>query len=487
MLHLLDLPPELLHNIYDWLRHIESRDNERRARRDKPPKPKTTAFISRSLWPYTRVYRLSNVTIRDYASLERFATTVAESSRLGAAVRTATLGVMRNWLEPGPGTPSESLRVALSKAWPTLTRVESISFVTLESAFDNLMAAVEGGLRLPALETLEVGSTFEAWGNPFALARWRPLFEAAPELKRLSISYSVDDLLPDELPALPVVLGPAFATSLRSLEVKHFAGPHEPAVANFVNAFPALRDLSLHCQTDDAQSRIISLLTPPIPGPSNLYFYWHAMGYEQADAFDQLDLRHFTGLTRFTLDSAQCAPNFRFFLPPSLRTLSLGCCSTVPLAALLELVRPGTPSHHLRLAELGLWLPYADYHNANLPDVSDMTIEEMADLNINHNYAMEWTREVSATALRQLIELTDEEGIFMYGNATAAFDFTVTWELREALQAGEQVAYDAETRTTLQQVARLEPSADDFRTLAQNMRKLVRLKRLLQEQASAQA
>ncbi len=469
MVQLLDLPPELLHNIYDWLRLIEARDNAHRARRGRtPPRPKTTAFVSRALWPYTRVYQLSSVTAPTYDSLARFAATVAESARLGRAVRTVTLGVIGDWR----GSLSDNLGATLATMWPGLTRVESVKVVTLECAFDSLVTAIKGGLKLPALETLEVCSAFETWESPYALTRWRTLLKAAPKLKRLYIEFLVDNIMPDELPSLPVAPGPAFATALQSLELRGFSAPHEPAVANFVNAFPALNQLSLNCLTDYAQSHILSLLAPPAPGPVKLFYRWHAMGTDQADALDELDLRHFPRLGDFTLDSAQCTPDFRLRLPPSLYTLTLGADSTVPLAALLELIRPGTASHLPGLAELGLWLPYADWHNGCLPDVADMKIKDMAELDISADYAMEWTDEVPAAELHALLELAEARDMVMFGNATSAFDFVVAWELRERLQAGEQVVYTKAARKLLHQVASLGPTADEFRRVATLVRKL---------------
>lgn len=103
MAGLLDLPHDVLANIYDWLRLIEGAV----VKTDPPPieylfgPPRTHAFTSHALARYTQGYLYHTVELRDGAAFAKFARTVARSPALGGMVRRLEFGAALSWDAPG--------------------------------------------------------------------------------------------------------------------------------------------------------------------------------------------------------------------------------------------------------------------------------------------------------------------------------------------------------------------------------------------------
>jgi len=418
MARLLDMPPEVLYNIYDWLRLIEDRARTGARTRQKA-QPRTWQPVCRALRPYTQAYRFHKVTISNHETLAKFAAAVADAPSLGAAGRVVVLDhrYAMDW------APPSEVQELLAEVWMKLGCVRSVMLKKVKGVLDALFAAVEGGMELPLLGSLEV--TKLDCSNPYGLAKWRAFLAAAPKLNKVAISFEPEFVQSFDDPVLPVVPGPAFATRMASLRVTSFPATHELALAAFVNAFPALDELNLSAGTEQIQPQVLSLVQAS--AARKLGFQWRTK-YGVVDApLGALDLRRFPLLEEVGFASGPCAPSFRFHLPPRVRRLTIGMSNNVPLDALIALVTPGKPSHAPTLKRIRLDLPFAHAYGSA---IEHMTIDEMAELEINDTQTMRWTREVSREKLMDLIVAAEEQGVEVTGTCRVAIDFEQAVMLR---------------------------------------------------------
>lgn len=378
MAGLLDLPHDVLANIYDWLRLIEGAVGQS----DPPPiehllgPPRTHAFNSRALERYTQAYLYHTVHLRSCAAFVRFATTVARAPALGGMVRALEFGAEHAW--DAPSQPSARALAASARMWRSLTRLRTAKIGCMEVAVAGFLAAVSQGVRLPALEALTIQSELEVagWEGPYDLARWQQVLTAAPALQRLRLSvagrntwetrFRLDQALPARSPAT----GPArrLRTSVRTLEVVYFRASHEPALARFVNAFIQLERLDVTSHVHGGHPQVLFWLA--LPALRTLRHSWVAGAGSAPTPLAALDLRNLSALEGVDCQLGWCTPDFQFLLPPSVSNLVLGPASRVPLDALLALIAPGTPLHHPAIRHLRLDLPFAHDFGAAIDDMT---------------------------------------------------------------------------------------------------------------------
>jgi len=249
MANLLDLPPELLAKIYDWLRLIEDVS-------------RTWQFNSRALRPYTQSYRFNDVSIHQRRRLEQFARVVVRSPALGAAVRRAVVMIVPP-REKDEDQPAVGLEETLVTMWHSLSQVRSVVIRTFRFGLDELLVAIGQGLELAKLESVELLFERDSSTSPYDLERWRTLVEAAPSLREVAIIINYRDDGSDGLAPVAGVPGPAFRSALTAMEVFAFPVPHEPALASLINAFPTLESLVLSSETQTARSATLPLCDFP--------------------------------------------------------------------------------------------------------------------------------------------------------------------------------------------------------------------------------
>ena len=410
MARLLDLPPEVIGKIYDWLRAIEQP-----TRYDVRNPLYTWQFNSNALRPYTQAYRFRHVVLNNRRALEQFAASVTRSPALGAAVRTL-IAVVR--IAPGEeGEPIAGLVETLAVMWRSLGGVRFVRIRMFRVGIESLLVAVERGLELPLLEEMEAICTQDDWGdwdNPYDVPTWRTIVEAAPRLANLKIYLSFQGPGPDGLTAPPVVPGAPFRSNLKQLDVYDYPAAHEPAMTNLINSFPDLRSLVLNSEMQTTQ-----LTTLPLLRLANLReLNWEWLGVDEgATPIARLDVRHFAALERVTLAVQPCLPSFHFALPPATTRLTVEIDNEVPLAALTSLVTPGSKHFHPNLTHIKLHLPYAYDRGAQIENLS---LEEMVENEMDAAFAMDWTEAVSREGLEELIRAAGERGVELTGTCTAA-------------------------------------------------------------------
>lgn len=408
MITLLDLSPELLYKVYDWLRLIEAADTSEARHWGGSPADSTCAPVSHALQPYTQAYRYHTVKLWDPTSLVLFAAAVARDPELGAAVRSADVSFQ---YDEGDVPVNWNTLVGM---WGRLGQVQELELRTFQLELETLTAAVKGGLSFPVLRSMEITFIEHGWANPYLLDNWRPLLAAAPKLDKLCICLALPEMPLDSAPPLPAVPGPALDSPLSSLEVLGVGAGHERALAGLIRSFLRLNSLTIESENAAVQPQILGLLAAPELG--TLSFSW--VSYSDDDStspFATIDVRHLQALENFTFTSNMCAPSLEFLLPASVRTVSIGMFGEVPLAALIKLVTPGTRSFTPTLNHLELDLPF---QAADIYEESTVEIDGVQTTKRIHNVSMEmkWTDEVSPEALRSLIDATAKQGVQLTGN-----------------------------------------------------------------------
>jgi len=437
MTGLLDLPPEVLHNIYDWLRLIELAAFACGWKRTDPF-PFTWQFNSRALQPYTEGYRHHR---RSFAALDQlvaFSRLVQRSPRIGSYVRELHLGDV---LASG-GAPAEAgQRAALAALWPAMAGIRVVKLENMPDVVGSLLGAVERGLRLTCLEELAIESGFGGSARAWDLGVWRTVLAATPALRKLSIDLQATfvNIMNEgahEPPALDAAPATPLASGVTSLELTGFPASHAPAGAALANAFPQLTALGLSANTQIEQPKI--LLGLRLPTLRSLSYQWLVENELRCEPLAALDVRHLPALEEVAIASAICAPSFGFRLPPSVTSLICEVWNTVPLRALVDLIEPG-PAHHPGLRHIKLDLAFGDPY----PFPVGHSEDEMAERKLEERYddLPRWTEEVSRAGLMRLLRMAERYGVEVTGTATAAFDFEKA-VLRRVNAGHESIAWD---------------------------------------------
>ncbi len=425
------MPPEVLYNIYDWLRLIEQDAFVEGYRKRSDPFPFTYAFNSKALLPYTQAYRYHHTSITSVKNFVGFARHVQRTPAVGPYVR-----LLRLSSPPVPGSDATASTLTIAQrgslvtAWPCLHQLRTLILEGMEDAVTSFMAAAEGGLKLPMLKTLAIVSAFGDGTSAWDPAKWAKALEAAPRLEVLDIHLVQDEAMdgPVNIPAAPVGSTAPLATRLRSLTLSGFPASHALAVANLANAFPSVAYLRLYADTVIDQPRIVQALC--LPALRSLDYEWLVEHEMQCEPLRQLDVRHLARLEEFVLSCSVCAPELRLQLPPSTRLIKCPLPSMIPLAALTELVQPG-PLKLPNLAQITLDLPFGN----RTPFPTGHTADEMAEWKLEEQYydLPQWTEEVSRAGLTRLLRVARRHGVEVAGTATAAFDFEkAVWRRVEA-------------------------------------------------------
>jgi len=425
MAQLLDLPAEVLHNIYDWLRLIEFSDKHWSQTRNAPPGRFSWQFNSNALQPYTQAYRFHTVVISKYTSWQQFALAIQESPWLGGAVRNLVLDGTSYRLYMRPSGEQDGVPVG-GDVWERMKQVRSIKIWSFDRGFDGLVGAAEGGLELPFLRSLELGPSFPGGANPYELGTWRTLLDAAPALQQLHVSFNPGELGNPTAWVVPLAAPVPLRTRLAALKVDYPYGTHEPALASFVNAFAHLESLEVGAPNGWHEPRVLGMLS--LPKLRRIAFRWHVREVTAPAALGTIDFRHLSSLEHVIIETNYCAGIFHLHLPPSTSRLTVDRHNNVPLAALVELIMPGSPFHHPTLDHLELNLPYGGSQGA---EIQFMTIEELCQLALKEDGLMEWNEDVSEESLEELLRVAEAGGVGVSGNCRAVWKFAEAFKLEE--------------------------------------------------------
>ena len=428
MTGLLDLPPEVLREVYDWLRVIEQQAvhgrTYRRWQAAGETPPFTWQFNSNALRPYTQAYRFHHVPISSRGGLLQFATTVARTPVLGAAVRTLEV-----WIspaqddEPVPGLPD-----ALVETWRSLSQLKILVVRGFSVALDSLGRAFEQGVALAALESIVVTCARPGWANPYSLDHWGPIVQGAPRLVKLRIEldYTFDEAA--SVPPVASVAGLPFISNLSALDLPDALSAHQGAIANLANSFQSLTEVALEAETGAVPACIIGALS--LPALRALSVSWLYLKRDvAASAVTSLDFRHLSRLEHVNLPSGDCLPRLSLLFPPATCSLVIGCDNSVPIAALARLVTPGTGSHHPNLRHIHIDLPFASDWGS---EIEHLGLDDLVARKPVRAQAMGWTEAVSAQGIEDLIRVAGQVGVKLTGTLRAALRFDEAVRLTEA-------------------------------------------------------
>ena len=431
MVRLLDLPPELIHAIYDWLRLIEHASPELLGVPRRTWQP-----TSRALRPYTQAYYFADVHVRRRRQLEQFASAVARSPALGAAVQSLEVRISPR-REPDEDKPAVGFEDTLVEMWHSLKLVRSVAIRTLKFGLDELLVAVGQGLALARLEAVSLCVECDGWANLYDLEKWRTLVQAAPNLRYLYLTFDYPEGGLDGLDSAAGTAVPVFRSAVTAMEVYAFPFPHEAALASLINALPDLESLALSPETQTVRLGTVPLLR--LANLRELKYRWLDTD-EAVTSIASFDVRHLAALEHVTFSSGPCMPAFYFAFPPATTRLTIEVDNEVPLAALTSLITPGTRHFHPNLRQIKLHLPFSqDFKD----ELEHLTFEEMVAYEMDTSCEMHWTEAVSRAGLEELIRVAQVRGVELTGNCRAAFRVEEVAKSVKRMEASREGIFDA--------------------------------------------
>lgn len=289
---------------------------------------------------------------------------------------------------------------------------------------DSFLDAVQKGLRLPRLEELSITFSRQHGADAWDLGWWRNVLAAAPSLTVLrmkqkdfhpfAMSRSSARPLPNAGVSPPVGATSPFKSQVTSLTITGVPAAPSAAIATFVNAFSSLLALQIDLGNALNQADLIQALR--LPQLQSLEYNSTALNDPRLAL---LDLQHLPRPNQVQLGGFNCSPEFHLNLPPSVRKVGRQRQSQVPLAALIELIQPGSwrlPD----LAELHISVPpFGDWKH----DADGRTVEEMAEWPLEQMGNPSWSEEASREGLRATFQAAEAQGVAATGNCTSVFAY----------------------------------------------------------------